>query len=81
MVSHQVETNTNTIALVTKLSPVLHTKLAKYDIIQSKLFVHAIFKNIIVDMKWFDPSLRDGNYFQLKYLSIPITFNPYDPSS
>ena len=51
MVSHQVETNTYKIALVTKLSPVLHNKLAKYYIIQSNFFVHAIIKNIIVDMK------------------------------
>ena len=60
MVSHQVETNTNKIALVTERSPVLHNKLAKYDIIQS-FFVYAIIKNNIVVMKWFDPSLRDGN--------------------
>ena len=43
-----------------------HNKLAKYDIIQI-FFVHAIIKNIIVDMKWFDPGLREGNYFQLEY--------------
>ena len=72
IVSHQVKTNTNKIALVTQLSPVLHNKLAKYDIIQSIFFVHAIIKNIIVDMKWIDPSLRYGNYFQLKYLSYSI---------
>ena len=72
MVSHQVETNTNKIALVTELTPILHNKLAKYDIIQSTFFVHAIIKNIIVDMKWFDPSLRDGNYFQLRYLSYSV---------
>ena len=36
------------------------------------IFVHAIITNIIVDMKWFDPSLRDGNYFQLKYLSYSV---------
>ena len=23
-------------------------------------------------MKWFDPSLRYGNYFQLKYLSYSV---------
>ena len=23
-------------------------------------------------MKWFDPSVRDGNYFQLKYLSYSV---------
>ena len=45
-----------------------HNKLAKYNIIESNCFVHVIIKNIIVDMKWFDPSLIDGNYFQLKYL-------------
>ena len=72
MVSHQLETNTNKIVLVTKLSPALHNKLAKYDIIQSIFFVHAIIKNIIVDMKWIDPSLRDGNYFQLKYLCYSV---------
>ena len=60
MVSHQLETNTNKIALVTELSPVLHNKLPKYDITQSHFLVHAIIKNIIVDMKWFDPSLRGG---------------------
>ena len=33
-----------------RMSPVLHNKLAKYDIIQS-FFVHPIIKNIIIDMK------------------------------
>ena len=33
-----------------RMSPVLHNKQAKYDIIQL-FFVHPIIKNIIVDMK------------------------------
>ena len=72
MVSHQVETNANKIALVTKLTPVLHNKLAKYDIIQSNCFVHVIINNIIDDMKRFDSSLRNDNYFQLKYLNYSV---------
>ena len=32
-----------------------------------------IIKNIIVDMKWFDPSLTDGNYFHHQLIMTPIS--------
>ena len=33
--------------------------------LETKVLLYIVIRNIIVNMEWFDPSLRDGYYFQL----------------